>query len=523
MIETSAGVSGPASVVADEGGSDTRRRRLLGLLPVGLVVLAAVLPALRFFDIPPPSQDEWILLVYADQILDGRLPHRDFFTVYGPGTFALVGAAFRTLGASVEAERAVGLGYHIALAVGVMQLTRRYGRAPSVAVGMACAVILLPLQLIAYAWLGALAAVIWALVLLDRGSSRRLVVLAGVLAGAAGFWRPEMIVVSVLASCPFIIRTRRWRPFVAGLTLGLTPTIAYGFVVGPQLVKNIVLDRLTVRAGLDVSRTPLALWALVAIVGTCCAVLVVAAVRARSRASISDAVLALLLMAQTLQRLDLDHLSFSACVVVPLVLAKVCAFVPVSAPSREGSLFSRLTPPFIAVAAVLFLANGVDAVIRHQQHPPVHVAVGDRSLIVADAAAASELESTLAQISRVSPPGSSVFLGDKDMSRPTVSWILLYHLLPDLRSDAYYLELPPGVAEKRGSPLVADITGADVLVLADVPAARTALLFPYLGLGSEDANQTVASEFCAVAETAYGTVYTHCAPTQLDRTPRSRR
>ena len=60
-----------------------------------------------------------------------------------------------------------------------------------------------------------------------------------------------------------------------------------------------------------------------------------------------------------------------------------------------------------------------------------------------------------------------------------------------------------------------------LVALADVPAARTALLFPYLGLGSEVANQTVASEFCAVAETAYGTVYTHCAPTQLDRTPGS--
>jgi len=523
MIETSAGVSGPASVVADEGGSDTRRRRLLGLLPLGLVVLAAVLPALRFFDIPPPSQDEWILLVYADQILDGRLPHRDFFTVYGPGTFALVGAAFRTLGASVEAERAVGLGYHIALAVGVMQLTRRYGRAPSVAAGMACAVILLPLQLIAYAWLGALAALIWALVLLDRDGSRRVVVLAGVLAGAAAFWRPEMVVVSVLASCPFVIRTRRWRPFVAGLALGLTPTIAYGFAVGPQLVKNIVLDRLTVRAGLDASQTPLALWSLVAVVGTCCAVLVVAAVQARSRAAISDAVLALLLMAQTFQRLDLDHLSFSACVVVPLVLAKVCAFVPASAPSREGALFSRLTPPLIAVATVLSLANGVGDVIRHQQHPPVHVAVGARTLIVADAAAASELESTLAQITRVSTPGSSVFLGAKDMSRPTLSWILLYHLLPDLRADAYYLELPPGVAEKRGSPLVADIKGADVLVLADVPAPRTAFFFPYMGSGSEDANQTVANEFCAVAETAHGTVYTHCAPTRVGATPGSRR
>jgi len=42
--------------------------------------------------------DESLVLVYAQEVLDGRVTHRDFFTVYGPAQFWLVAAFFKALG-----------------------------------------------------------------------------------------------------------------------------------------------------------------------------------------------------------------------------------------------------------------------------------------------------------------------------------------------------------------------------------------------------------------------------------------
>ena len=87
--------------------------------------------------------------------------------------------------------------------------------------------------------------------------------------------------------------------------------------------------------------------------------------------------------------------------------------------------------------------------------------------------------------------------------------ISLYQLLPEYRNDFYYLELPVGVAERRGSPLVADIESADALILTrHDPNLR--LLYPHFGSGVEDANRAVEKGFCEVERVMDATLLLPC-------------
>jgi hypothetical protein len=51
------------------------------------------------------ANDEGIYLEGGLRVLHGQMPYKDFFTITGPGTFALLGASFRLFGATVAAAR----------------------------------------------------------------------------------------------------------------------------------------------------------------------------------------------------------------------------------------------------------------------------------------------------------------------------------------------------------------------------------------------------------------------------------
>jgi hypothetical protein len=53
--------------------------------------------------------DEGLILTGASRVLDGALPHRDFYANYGPGQYEIVAAFFKLFGSSVAAERLLDL------------------------------------------------------------------------------------------------------------------------------------------------------------------------------------------------------------------------------------------------------------------------------------------------------------------------------------------------------------------------------------------------------------------------------
>lgn len=103
-----------------------------------MLVVAALtaLPALLLMQSPFDSTDEALLVVYAEELMGGRLPGADFFTVYGPGGFVTLAAAFKLFGVSVAVERAIGLAYRLAVVTAVMFLLERHGSKVTVVAGL---------------------------------------------------------------------------------------------------------------------------------------------------------------------------------------------------------------------------------------------------------------------------------------------------------------------------------------------------------------------------------------------------
>lgn len=476
------------------GPTRTRQPRARRVVPLAalvlLVLLVARLPLLR---LPLGTQDEAIILVYAQQLLDGRLPHRDVYTVYGPGVFGLTAGSFLLLGPTLVAERLVGLLLQAVLVGGVLGLTLDRGRRAAFVAGVGCVVVLTPLGLVAYAWVAGLACIVWGLVLLRRDA----VVAAGVVLGLAALFRPEMVLPAYAAAVPLALGWSRARRLLVGAVVGLAPSVLYYGWIGRQAVDNIVLQRGLVDARLAPDASTIALVVLSAVVVV---VLLVAAVRARRADHWSFAVLAIVTVPQLLQRTDLDHLAFVLAVPLPLALVALGDLV-----GRSGPLVTTARVALLAcLAALVAQAPGL-----HARGPATTYAVGDRSVVL------TVEDARLVDVARraalaVAPSGSSVFVGVEEMARPSVSPVLLYLLLPELRADAYYLELPVGATPTVGRALARDVAGADVLLLAHVPVSASQAFAPFVPRGPGDADAVVRARFCRQTHTDLVDVLAPC-------------
>ena len=127
------------------------RLRLGRLSPMTIAVITTVVlvivPLLSQLTAPLVTPDEGLLITYPEQLLLGRWPNSDFFTVYGPGGLAFLAGAFKVAGLSVVVERVVGLCYHLAVATGVMMLLRGRGALTAGVAGAMSAFLLIGLGL----------------------------------------------------------------------------------------------------------------------------------------------------------------------------------------------------------------------------------------------------------------------------------------------------------------------------------------------------------------------------------------
>jgi hypothetical protein len=90
------------AICASEGGIEQRYRYLLsGVIVFGFAF--AVLAVGMNRDIL--LHDEGLIVTGASRILAGAIPHRDFYTIYGPGQFCILALAFKFFGPSVLVER----------------------------------------------------------------------------------------------------------------------------------------------------------------------------------------------------------------------------------------------------------------------------------------------------------------------------------------------------------------------------------------------------------------------------------
>ena len=274
-----------------------RRRQWVAPLTLVLATCLHALPALR---LPVATLDEIILLDYPDAVGRGLTPNADFYTVYARLGFDFLGSWYRLFGYTSTSERMAGALYQIALVLGVWALTRRFGDRVAVASGL-LAVVLLANDLTAFAWLGALALVIWSLVLVRADSSRLAWVVAGALAGLSVGFRYEMAVVAGLPLLPFLLRHRRAPFVVVGGLAGFLPTGLHLLAVGRDAWDN-VSGRAGVNFQLDPGAVPAHVY-LGLVVGAACLILLVVRVFVRrTPEDWSWALLSLCVVPQAVQR-----------------------------------------------------------------------------------------------------------------------------------------------------------------------------------------------------------------------------
>ncbi|MGO4596681.1 hypothetical protein [Terrabacter sp. 2RAF25] len=465
---------------------------------LGPVLVFGVLAALRlpWLHAPLVTQDEGIIVLYAQQILDGRLPQRDFYTVYGPGTFGLTAGAFALFGSELVVERLVGLAFQALMVGGVYRLALSRGRAVAVGASLVSVLCLTPLGLAAYAWVGGLACIVWGLVLL-QGRTRLAPAFA--LLALCAIFRPEMALPALAAGMPFLTSWAAVRRALIGVSIGVAPSLAFYLTWGQRIFANAVLERGLVNAKHELGG---AVVVILAVAGAMAAVLVFAAWRRRTSESISRALLVLLMLPQLVQRTDLDHFAYVAAIAAPL------AFVTLTGPAATGATAAvhlRWLALVVGVAALVVPSRFAGSTSTTTAYE-----VAGRAVDV-DVNAVPALDTLRRSVLAVAPHGAKLFIGTQDMRLPSVTPVQLYFLFPELRADAYYLELPIGISPTVGRRIADDVRNADVLLLSRFPADMAHRLNPYVPLGPRDADDAVRAGFCVAGGSAELQIMVRCA------------
>ena len=85
-------------------------RRWAENAPVGAIAAAVFVAAVLYLTLcmnrNVNEYDEGFILLDATRVLDGDVPHRDFYTIYGPGQIYVLAALYKIFGISVLVERA---------------------------------------------------------------------------------------------------------------------------------------------------------------------------------------------------------------------------------------------------------------------------------------------------------------------------------------------------------------------------------------------------------------------------------
>ncbi|HJX25385.1 MAG TPA: hypothetical protein VJ252_04465, partial [Chthoniobacterales bacterium] len=188
--------------------------------------------------------DEGSLLVYPELILKGELPYRDFETFYGPANLWVLSAVYAGFGPSIFVERGVGLICRVLVLLIIFALVQRWGTTLAVGCALLSGIVLLPMGLAAYAWVGGIICVLASLYLVANPESTMRCFWGGILAGGALLFRVDLgpaIIASVLPLFFLMTPARRWK-YLGGAVLALLPLAWLTVAVGPrEIINNLFL------------------------------------------------------------------------------------------------------------------------------------------------------------------------------------------------------------------------------------------------------------------------------------------
>lgn len=523
------------------------------LLPLGIVAVALLLPLAGLLRYQGPPMEEGFMLVFPEQLLQGRLPHRDFLHLYGPGSLWMLAAVYEVFGVHVTVERLVGLLQHATVAYALYALLRPFGRVVATASAVTSVVILIgPLGLSAMAWNAALACAVASLAVAaaaTRASGRRarvLAVVAGVLAGASLLFRPDLVVAVTLATVAVVLRLAaplRTR-LLAGAGGALLLYVPHVLLSGiPESFRGMFLepvfelrggrtlpvppswsevDGFLQRAGgLRVSGWPfpmpslshqIHLWFWL-VPGSIVVVLAVAVLlrrrepgSARTTSLWPAALFGAGLITQAVQRPDTAHLAWVTGITFPLLIPAVASLVQLRRPrwpSWTGVSLGVGAVAVLLVAVIPFypLRTYADLVGqsfgRNRFGFPIER--DGRTFYFGSEDGAASAQRVTDELERRAREGERLIVGPRDLSRTNYSDAFFYHLFPELVPGTRYIEMDPGIANAEGSGLAEELERNDWLILSDAWSGWTEPN-DSAHAGSDAPNRVVEERYCSVED-----------------------
>lgn len=549
--EQAAGPGGTDARAFVLGGTLWRRPSIRGIAAVTIVLAVVALPVRGLRRATGSSMEEGFMLVFPRLVQRGWVPNVDFLHLYGPASLDVLATWYRIFGYTLESQRAFGLLQHLGIIFGIYALTRAWGYGVAVCSALtATLLILTPIGLSALAWHGGLALAVWAVVLALRARhlgqpATGTWILAGILAGLALAYRPDLVVALGAAGVWLTWRTSRWRPASIGAALGLAPMWIHLVVAGPvNAFDGMVIDpvvrlrpgrELPVPPSLDridgalqavaegvppwwgfpamAARHQLFVW-FFAVIAIAVAVPLVAWLRRRrgdvgprTTVLMAAGLLGVGIIGQALQRPDSTHLAWVACISWPLLVPMVADAVG----DRLGSRHPRPTVPGViagglAVAMLMFVVAPYYTYRHYLLHtrvslgqlpPPFLTERDGRRFWWGDYFVAEASRQMIADLEQMSRPGERLVVGPADLRRTIYSDVAFYFLFDELEPATYFIEMDPGLADAPGSRLASDLLTADWVILTNFwtgwyePNASS-------NFGPPDANDVIAEHFCLV-------------------------
>jgi hypothetical protein len=484
----------PIATVADppetQVHSNARRNKTVVAVLVLLTLLIGFWP---LFDQAALPMDEGTLLVYPELVSHGQLPYRDFETFYGPANLWVLSAAFSTFGTNIFVERGVGLLYRVIVLLAIFGIAQRWGTILAAGVMFIAGMLLLPLQLPAYAWMGALACGLTALLVLTFGESKLRCFIAGLIAGFALLFRPDVGPAMLLSALPFLytVSLKRRLSYFGGIAAGLLPLCVLTLLAGPvQVLNNLFLFPVihcNPARRFPLFSVGLSLLGLLLLHAVACAANFAAGFvalrrdhsKVNARLLLGATLFSAGLTSQATQRLDMLHfflVGFLSISLLPISLALLA--------SAGRAYQSSRAVAFLAIFSVIALVGPIaheatsvmwDAFSTAFDTSRVRVGFvnqRDRSFPFQSLQTARAAGKMFENLEVLSKSGERLFVGPADLRRTNGCDTFIYHLFPKLRPATYFLEMNPFSANRPGSRLAADVRSADWLVLNREQDAR---------------------------------------------------
>ncbi len=545
------------------GGSGGLRPRLSGAwqrgalatwAAIGAVCALIALPLRGLFHTTGGTMEEGFMMVFPERMLKGDLPNRDFLHLYGPGALQVLAAWYKVVGVSLESERTFGLIQHLAIIFALFTLARPWGRIAAAAVaGLAVFYVVTPIGLTAMAWNGGLALCLWSIVFALRArtiaSPRRSLLAAGVLAGLALTYRPDLALALIFVYAWYLWRNPHWRTVVIAAFVGLAPLWVHVALVGPSTAfRGMVIDPVfKLRAGRELPRPPswshldgslqaiaelippwwklpalsapksLFLWFFAMLIVPVLLVWVAARLWRQSHSPraatlLCGALFSLGLVSQALQRPDSTHLSWVTCVSFPLLILAVVEYVRRRRP--RATQRQLVTAGVATAVALTFVVAPLFTFRYYLLHARVSagnvqtafpVSRNGRRFYLGDFGPYLASRDVIADLDKLSKPGERLLVGPSDLRRTWYSDAFFYYMFPELTPATYFIEMDPGLANAPRSRLASDVASSDWVILTGFwdgwrEPNRS------MNFGSDVPNQVLHDDFCEVGNYQTGLV-----------------